>query len=256
MFLFLFFLSFILSCGIKGSPKPLPEPEFTLKRIGDYVYVIGKDIYVEGFQKYKSFWYKKEKKAFCFYVKRINGKEKKVCAPQAILTKPQISYKYDKEYLLIKAKEESAYNIYPYEKGILIPFPLKTFREVAKLERKYADYEVGITRVLSSRVESYPLKIKVKRKPYPAPEPPYSAGYVISEGKLILYWFHKDIEDLKGFYIYKNGKKVNKKPVKRNVYIDNAPEVRTVYGITAVNAFGIESKPLTLEVSPEAFRKP
>ncbi|GAB6066525.1 hypothetical protein JCM9492_16200 [Aquifex pyrophilus] len=252
---FLLSLLLILSCGIKSSPKPLPEPIFTLKRIGDYVYVIGEDIEVKGFKKHKNFWYKKEERAFCFYVKHVKGKEKKACVPEAGRIKPRISYEEKEEKVIIRAEEKGIYNVYPYEGNLLIPFPLKTFEDSAELQKKYGDYEVGITKVIND-VESQPVRLKIKRKPYPVPEPPYSAGYVISDGELILYWFHRDFENLKGFYVYKNGKKLNKEPIKRNVYVDRMPEERTIYKITAVNNFGVESEPVTVEVLPEKPRKP
>jgi len=254
--LFLFFL-LILSCGIKAPPKPLPEPVFSVKRIGEFVYVLGNDIKVEGFKKFDGFWYKKEKKALCFKVKHTKGKTKKVCVREAFKEIPKLEVRELKEEVLIIPKEEGVYRVYKVLKDkILYPNPLKEFKKDVKIKKDYEPYYVGITKLISQNYESEPLIIKIPPKPKPAPKPPYAGGYTIKNEKLIIYWFHESYDKIVGFNIYKNGEKLNKKPLKRNYFFDHIPDKDTIYEITAVNRFGMESKPLKIFFHPEALQKP
>jgi len=253
---FSFFFLFLLSCGIKAPPKPLPEPQFEIKRIGSYVYVIGEAIEVKGFEKNGNFWYKKNKNSFCFNIKHIKGKSKKVCVPEANLEKPQVAVKELKESIVIIPVEKGIFRVYRIIKDDLVnPTALKEFQKEIKIPREYKKFYIGITKVLGKGYESSPKVVKISPKPYPAPDPPYSGGYIPSIGKIVIYWFHRDYENLSGFNIYKNGVKLNKKPLKTATFIDKFPREKTVYKITAVNSFGVESKPLEITVYPQESQK-
>ncbi len=245
MFLLLFLL--LLSCGIKGSPKPPPEPVYQVKRIGDKVCVIGKDIVVEGFKKVNGYYLKKEDSEFCFKVKRIKGREKTSCVKKALKFKPSIEIIEKEDYILLKGNENEIYRVYRISKGI-ITFPhIKEFKGKGKIERKYEPYKIAITQVFSENYESEPLIIEVKPKPKPVPKPP-EVSYLIYENKVYIFIFHENYEKILGFYIYKNGKRIFEKPIKRNYFVDELPKKKTIYEISAVNNFGIESKKVKIIV--------
>ena len=256
MFLFFLFL-LILSCGIKAPPKPQPEPQFSFRRIGSFVYVVGKDIEVEGFKNLNGFWYRREEKPFCFLVKHVKGKSKKVCVKESIKKPPKLKVKELKEAVLIIPREKGNYRVYRVVKnGLLYPIPLKEFSKSVEIKKEYEPYYVGITKVLSPIYESEAFIIKIPPKSKPIPKPPYSAGYTVVGSKLIIYWFHENYDELIGFNVYKNGKKLNKIPIKRNYLEDTLPKSKTLYEITAVNKFGVESKPVKVYFHPEEFQKP
>ena len=243
MVLLLFFLFLSLSsCGIKSKPSPLPEPKFEVKRIGEFVYVLGNKLEVEGFKRANNFWYTKNPERFCFVVKRVNGKSKNVCVPKAPKEVPKVKVKNLKEKVLILTQEEGVYHLYNVIDDLPVPFQLQEFRNKVSLEKSYYKYRVAITKVLKKSIESYPLYIEVKPKPKPTPKPPYDGGYILIEDKLILYWFHEDFENLIGFNVYKNGKRLNNNPIKKSVYIDKVPDREVLYEIRAINSFGLESK--------------
>jgi len=220
--------------------------------MGRHVYVIGKDITVPRFKNYGTFWYKNESKAFCFLVKHVKGKSKKVCVREAPAKKPKITHKITEDYLVLKAPRESVYRVYPLiPEGIPSPFPLLTFKKEAKLRRRYEPYTVGIAEELNPPYETEPLLLEVPKKPYPVPEPPSHGGYIIYKNKLILYWFHEKPEDLLGFHIYKNKERITEKPVKQTTYTEENPSLPALYEIKAVNKFMKESKPLPINVYPE-----
>ncbi|AAC07436.1 hypothetical protein [Aquifex aeolicus] len=256
MFLFLFFL-LILSCGIKAPPKPLPEPQFSVKRIGEVVYVSGQNIEVKNFKKLNEFWYKKEKSSFCFEVKHVKGKSKKVCVKESSGKPPELEIKELKEKVLLIPRESGTFRIYRVVKDkVLYPIPLKEFSKETEVQKDYEPYYIGVTKVLSQDYESEPLIIKISPKPKPVPKPPYSAGYTVKGKKLIIYWFHENYEELIGFNVYKNGKKLNETPLKRNYFEDELPKKETLYEITAVNRFGIESKPVKVFFHPVESQTP
>ena len=249
MWLLLFFLFLSLtSCGIKSKPKPLPEPQFQLKRIGEFVYIIGNDLEVPGFQKEEGFWFTRERKAFCFEVKRIEGKKKKVCVPEAPNQEPTVSVEELREAIKITSKDEGKFRIYKLKDGIPIPFPIGEFTKEALIEKNYSEYRVAVAKVLNENVESEPVFIKVSPKPKPVPQPPHEISYLRIDAKVVIYWFHEDIENLQGFNIYKNGKRVNKEPLKGNTFIDDYRDQTTEYEVRAVNEFGIESKGVKIYV--------
>lgn len=95
-------------------------------------------------------------------------------------------------------------------------------------------------------MESFPLYVYISPKPKPVPVPPYDIGYFKVDGKLVIYWFHRDFENLKGFNIYKNGKRLNKNPIKRNIFIDKY--IPGTYEVRAVNKFGLESEGIKIYV--------
>lgn len=255
MFFFLFLL-FLLSCGIKAPPKPLPEPQFQVKRIGSYVYVIGEAIEVKGFEKSGNFWYKKNKNSFCFNVRHIKGKSKKVCVSEANFEKPKVLIKEFQRNIVIIPVEKGIFRVYRIIKDDLVnPTALKEFQKEIKIPKEYKEFYIGITKVVGRGYESSPKVVKILPKPYPVPESPYSGGYILSKGKIVIYWFHKDYENLKGFNIYKNGIKLNKNPTKKTTFTDRIPNEKTIYKITAVNSFGMESKPLEITVYLQESRK-
>ncbi len=253
LFLFFLFLS-LLSCGIKSKPKPLPEPKFQIKRIGEFVYVIGNNLEVPGFKKVDGFWFTQKEEAFCFDVKRIKGKSKRVCVPKAVKQYPQISVKELKGAVKLISKEEGIFRIYKIKNTFPVPFPIKEFNKETFIPKTYSKYRIAVTKTLKENVESAPIFIDIPPKPKPIPDPPYDVGYFILDGKVVIYWFHKKFEDLQGFNIYKNGKKINKKPLKVNTFVDTYPQQTTIYEIRAVNKFGLESKGVSIKIKPHATK--
>ncbi|WP_461829118.1 rhamnogalacturonan endolyase family protein [Aquifex sp.] len=247
LFLLLLLLS-LTSCGIKSEPKPLPEPEFRVKRVGEFVYVIGSDLEVPGFQKVNGFWVVHKKESFCFHVKRVKGKEKKVCVSEAVKIFPNIKVQEHKDVVRIIPQEGETFRLYRVKGDIPIPPPLKEFTYEISVNKTYSKYRVAVTKVLKENLESYPTYVEIPPKPKPVPEPPYDAGYFRLDKKIVIYWFHNDFENLKGFNVYKNGEKVNDEPLKKNTFVDNYPEESTVYEIRAVNRFGVESKGITISL--------
>ncbi len=248
--LFSFLFLSLISCGVKTEPKPLPEPEFQVKRIGEFIYVIGNNLEISGFKKGDGFWFTRKKDAFCFYVKKVKGKGKKACVVEAIEYFPNIRTKELKESIKIFSEEEGTFRVYRVNRTIPLPFPVKEFTHETTVKKTYSKYRVAVTKVLRENVESYPIYIEIPPKPKPVPEPPYDVGYFRLNKKIVIYWFHNDFENLEGFNVYKNGEKVNKVPIKKNTFVDNYPEESTVYEIKAVNKFGLESKGILIKIEP------
>ena len=247
--LLLLFLS-LTSCGIKSKPKPLPEPQFQLKRIGKFVYVIGENLEVPGFQKGKGFWFIQKGEGFCFEVKRIKGKSKKVCVAEAVKYRPELEVQNLKESVKLIPEEQGTFRVYRVLNDMPIPIPIKEFQGEIFLEKDYLKYRVAVTKVLKGYVESEPVFVDIPPKSKPVPEPPYDVGYFQIDGNLVIFWFHKNFEDLIGFNIYRNGKKINKEPLKKNTFVDDYPEKSTVYEIRAINKFGIESRGILVKIKP------
>ena len=247
LFLLLLFL-YLISCGIKSKPKPLPEPQFQVKRIGKFVYVIGENLEVPGFQKGNGFWFLQKGEAFCFEVKRIKGKSKKVCVAEAVKYRPKLKVQNLKESVKLISEEQGTFRVYRVINDMPIPIPIKEFQEEIFLEKDYSKYRVAVTKVLKGYVESEPFFVDVPPKPKPVPEPPYDVGYFKLDKKIVIYWFHNDFEDLEGFNIYKNGNKINTKPIKKSTFVDDYPDESTLYEIRAVNKFGIESRGVAISV--------
>ena len=253
-FLFLLLFLSLTSCGVKSKPKPLPEPEFQIQRIGEFVYITGSNLEVSGFKKGNGFWFARKKDAFCFYVKRIKGKEKQVCVSEAIKIFPNIKIQEQEEAVKIIPQEGGTFRLYSVKGDTPIPPPFKEFTYEISVKKTYSRYRVAVTKILKESVESYPVYIDILPKPKPVPEPPYYAGYFILDKKIVIYWFHRNFEDLKGFNVYKNGEKLNKKPIKRNIFVDNYPKELTVYEVRAVNKFDLESKGISIKIEPYAVK--
>jgi len=249
-FLFLFLnFCFIYACGIKRDPKPLPLPEFSLRRIGTYVYLIpkGKGVHAEGFFGERDFMFRLEKRNFCFRVWREKGRERNVCVEGAYTYRPKAELLLEKDRLIVRLSRSDRYRIYPYTDR-LIPKPIEEFvgSEVS-LPREYSSKRYAITEVKGS-VESEPLIVEVPAKIPPKPPKPEGVSYVKRGEKIYIYWFMQ--KDVKGYIVYRNGKLLTPEPILRNVFIDKEPEELTRYEIVSVNEFGVRSDPAVLIYKP------
>jgi len=252
----LLLLFLFLSCGVKGDPKPPPEPQFSVKRVGPFVFVIGEDLLVPGFNRGKGFWYKKEPRPLCFTVKHAYGRSKTACVEGEPPLKPRITLKEEGDKLLLRGEEGVLYRVYPLSGELPLPFPLKEFKGKGYLEKKYKPYKVALSQVVKENLEAGPLYLEVPPKPLPVPPPPEEFGYLEEGDKLYLYWFHPEPEKLAGFNLYEDGKKLNSSPVRGFTYSLKKPSKKTLFEVRAVNAFGVESKGAILLYSPSEPQKP
>ncbi len=242
---------FLTSCGIKKEPKPLPEPEYKLLRLGSYIYVIPKKggINVEGFDKFHNFFVKKNPLNICFKVKHVEGKIKLECVEKAITEVPPYSLEITEEEVVVRLLKEGEYKLYRVE---TVPIPTSGMKvnccEV-RMKREFMPKKVALTRVVGNR-ESQPAIIEVPPKAPPEPSPPEKGGYKLRGKNLYIYWWMKEDRGVTGFFVYKNGRRITPEPITANVFRDEAPSEPTVYEVRSVNKFGVESKPLKILYKP------
>jgi len=249
-FLFLFLnLCLIYACGIKKDPKPLPLPEFDLRRIGTYVYLIPKEkgIHAEGFYKEKDYMYRVEEENFCFRVWKEKGRERNVCVEKAYIYRPEAELIFEEDRLIVRLSRSGKYRAYPYTDR-LIPKLIKEFEgSEVSLPREYSAKRYAITEVKGS-VESKPLVVEVPPKIPPKPPKPEEVSYVKRGGKIYIFWSMQ--ENVKGYLVYRNGKLLTPEPIIQNVFVDKEPKKLMRYEIVSVNKFGVKSEPAVLIYRP------
>jgi len=223
--------------------------------MGEYVFVIGKNLEVEGFKKGRDYWYTTKREAFCFQVKRVEGKTKKACVEEAPILLPEVSVKEEEEFLVLAGEEGKLYRVYPYSGDHPEPFALQEFKGRGKLKKRYAPYSVALTEVLNG-TESSPLVLFVPPKKPPSPPPPEGLSYLLHDGKIVFYWFHPEPERIVGFRLYLNGKPLNEKPLFVFTYELPLTSGRLTFGVSAVNSFGVESKVITKTFDPSELPRP
>ncbi|WP_457601163.1 hypothetical protein [Hydrogenivirga sp.] len=246
-----FFLNpfLLLSCGIKTDVEPLPKPDYSLKRVGEFVYVIPKDAKVipEGFQRRGKFFIKRNRDRFCFKVRHLEGREELACVKEAQEFKPSLRTELSESELTVLFDTPGLYRVYPY-KDSLIPLPLKEVKDKkVSLERLYKPYRVAITRVVGS-VETSPRILEVPPRKPPPPPKPESLRLAVKGGKVYLYWWSEE-EGLR-FLVYRDGKLLTEEPVFQNVFVDTLPEGKALYEVRAVNKFGAVSEPARVIYRP------
>lgn len=242
-------LCLIYTCGIKKDPKPLPLPEFDLRRIGTYVYLIPKEkgVRAEGFYRQGNFMYRVEEKNFCFRVWKENGRERNVCVEEAYTYRPKAELLLEEDRLILRFRRSGRYRIYPYTDR-LVPKPIKEFEgSEVFLPREYSTRRYAITEV-KGPVESEPLVVEVPPKIPPKSQKPKEVSYVKRGGKIYIYWSMQ--ENVEGYLVYRNGKLLTPKPIIQNIFVDEEPKKLTRYEIISVNKFGVKSEPAILIYKP------
>ncbi len=240
----------ILSCGIKKPPKPLPPPEYELKRIGSKVYLIPKikGLKAEGFVPIDGFLVRDDPSRFCFKVSSPKGREVLSCVEEAGAGRPSLEVEVKNDRVEIIAKEVGTYRLYPYRDGKLIPKPLAEVRgRKMEIERGLKPKIVGVTKVMG-RVESEPTIVEIPPVEPLRPAPPEDVRYVVRGDKLFLYWWGPD--DEVRFLVYRNGKLLTPEPIVSNYYVDELPKRETVYEIVSVNSAGAKSEPARIVYRP------
>ncbi len=249
-FLFLIF-SLLIGCGIKKSPVPLPYPEFTVKRIGDRIYLIPKtgDIKPEGFVKKGDLFVRIDSSPFCFKVTHRLGRSVMRCVEGARGEPPSVSITDLGEEVGINLGGYRLFRFYSVSGGdITLPHFLEAGEGEVRLKKSLKSMKVAITGVLGS-VESEPAYIEIPAKEVPSPAPPEDLRLIVRGGILYLYWWHRE-ENIRGFIIRKNGMTITGRPIRSYVFSEPAPEEETTYEVIAINRFGKESEPARITYKP------
>ena len=242
---------YILGCGIKKYPVPPPYPEFTIKRIGDKVYLIPetKGIKPEGFVKKGDMFVRIESDPFCFKVTHELGRSVMRCVEGAKGEPPYARVMDLGEEAGIQLSGYRSFRFYRVSGGdIILPHFLETEGGEVRLKKSIKGMRVAITGVLSG-VESEPAYVEIPAKEIPPPQPPEDLRLMVRGSTLYLYWWHRD-EDILGFIIRKNGMTLTDKPIRSYVFSEPAPEKETTYEVIAVNRFGKESQPARITYRP------
>lgn len=241
-------IAIILGCGIKKSPKPLPLPNYEVKRIGSKVYVIApvSEVEVKGFEVVNGFFVKEHPDRFCFRIRRLGGREVFHCVNRAKEGKPSVKVSFEGKKATLMFEEEGTYRIYPVKEH-LIPKKVKEFKgRVLVMERTFENRTYAVTKVEGS-VESEPAVVNIPPLQPPRPEPPEDVSLVVREGRLYLYWWGG--EDNR-YLVYRNGRLLTQEPIIRNVFVDDVPQTETVYEVVSVNKFGVRSEPARIIYKP------
>ena len=242
-------IGLIFSCGIKKPPKPIPPPQYELKRIGSNVFLIPKTqgLKAEGFVPLDGFLVREDPSRFCFKVSSPQSKKVLVCIEEAVSVRPRFELQIKKDRLVVRMEEEGRYRVYPYRDGKLVPTPLMEVEGGSiELKRDYKKKVFGITKVVG-KVESEPVVVKVPPLKPPEPDPPRDLRYIIRGGKIYIYWWGG--EDLR-FLVYRNRRLLTPEPIVRNYFVDKLPESEAIYEIVSVNRFGGRSKPARIVYRP------
>ncbi len=242
-------LILILDCGIKSDPQPPPKPEVRIKRIGSYVFVIPKfdNIAVKNFKRKNGIFFKKKEERFCFEVKRTGGKSRLFCVKEALKYKPKVKIRIEDEEIKVYGEKGKIYRVYIFEKDFLNPMEIAEFKGNYTFKRSFKEKTLAITEVYDERESDF-IKVYIPPVEPPGPEAPEGASIVIRKGRIYIFWGSS--EGATGYNIYRDGKKLNKEPVKATYFIDSVPEKETVYEIRAVNEFGVESEPARVLYKP------
>ncbi len=249
--LLIFIFVYILGCGIKKYPVPLPYPEFTIKRIGDKVYLIPetKGIKPEGFVKKGNIFMRIEGDPFCFKVTHELGRSVMRCVEGAKGEPPSVRVTDLGEEVDLRLGGYNSFRLYRVSGGdIILPHFLETDEGEVRLKKSTKGMRVAISGVLKG-VESEPAYVEVPAKEILPPPSPEDLRLIVREGTLYLYWWHKD-EDILGFIIRKNGMTVTDRPIRSYVFSEPTPEEETTYEVIAVNRFGKESLPAKITYRP------
>ena len=236
----------LFSCGIKKHPKPPLKPNFSVKRIGEYVYVIPKesDISVKSFKYDDKYFYRKTKDEYCFTVKSPGKKKVKRCVDKAVTRMPEVSVNEGEDSVEIHPRGFKRYILYPFEDKPLLDKGKEFTREKIVIKRDFVKRCYALTGVLGNS-ESPFYKFCISPKPAPVPQPPRNLSITVKGNTLILVWSF--VEHLE-YVVYKNGKEVTR--LKTNVFIDKLPDEETTYEVISVNELGKRSEPARITYRP------
>ena len=249
--LILFFFSLILflieACGIKRPPKPPPYPEFQVRRIGGYVYLLtqDRDVVPEGFEKLGNFWVVKRQERFCFEVSHRRGRSVMRCVEEAPKGKPKVKIEVYEERVLLRLKGYKLYRVYRFE-GYLVPVPVAESKGTVTLRRGEKRKVFAVTGVMGNR-ETEPVLIEVPPLQLPKPKPPEDLSYTVRGKRIVLFW--RGEEGLK-YLVYRNGELLTSEPIISNVFIDKLPPPGTVYRVVSVDERGERSEPAEIVYRP------
>lgn len=242
--------SLIFSCGVKGPPKPIPPPEYELRRIGTKVFLIPKTqgLRAEGFVSEGDLLVREDPSRFCFTVYSPGTRRVMACVEEAKGVEPNFRLELREDRVEVLLDEEGRYRVYPYIGGRLHPKVLKEVEgRKIELERGREEKVFAITKVLG-KVESEPVLVRVPTLEPPRPKPPREVRYLVKGGRIYLYWWSE--EDEAGFLVYRNGKLLTPRPIKRNYFVDDLPVEGAVYEIVSVNEAGGRSEPARIVYRP------
>lgn len=242
---------FFTGCGIKKPPSPLPEPRYSVKRIGDVTYVLPRKegVSAQGFIKKGNYLMRIDGRSFCFRVRHKLGKKRKECVPPAGGEPPEVITEVSEDSVILHLDGYGAYRIYPLDdEGFVVPKPIMEVKDKrASIERKFSDYRVAITGVINGS-ESFPRIIEVIAREPPVPEPPTDPRIVSKKGRIYIYWWHGD-EDV-SFEVLMDGSLLTPTPIRENVFSLPDPGREVTFEIRAVNKYGRKSEPVKVNYKP------
>ena len=114
-------MSLIFSCGVKSPPKPVPPPEYELRRVGTKVFLIPKNrgIKAEGFVPVEGFLIREDPSRFCFRVYSPGRRQVMACVEEAVEGEPTFGLRIEEDRVEVLLDEDGLYRVYPYrESGI------------------------------------------------------------------------------------------------------------------------------------------
>ncbi|NPA12592.1 MAG: hypothetical protein GXO45_01250 [Aquificae bacterium] len=290
--------TFVLACGVKGSPKPpLTDAPATVKEInikqqGEQLVIYWKytpryadgrsmaekftfEVFSLGHRIVKNiqsegnlYWFRypfKSDREYCFRIKVKTEKSeskfskyfcyiptfnypREIPYPQFSLTPDGIKIMWDNTGL--KA------NIYKSKKKVYIPVSyVSLVGENSFLDKQVSSgvkYCYYMTYENNNGVESNPsyLKCILFRDIFP-PEPPKNPEIIRKGNDYYLIWSESPSKDVKGYFIYINGKQINKIPLKTYSIKLKGYDGKGKVEVRAVDRNGNLSPPTTAEMSSE-----
>ena len=241
-------ITIILSCGIKGDPKPVIKPEYSLKILGNFVVIEIRKGKLEGknFLKKGNFYTKKVKNTECFNIIG-EGTRERICVKGEPLRKVEVDTYRETDSIVVHLPQDLEYEAYIYRGDLILPPPVASGKgSRVSLPVKGRSYQVRIFLLKEGKAFAY---VDVYVPPERVFVPPPSQVTLLKKGKRIyILWVHP-WENVR-FKVFKNSSLVTPEPSRSRVFSDRIPKEETLYEIVAVDDLGNESPPARVVYKP------
>ncbi|MFN7065518.1 MAG: hypothetical protein ACK4OF_05170 [Aquificaceae bacterium] len=238
---------FLVGCGIKANPQVLKEPEVTVKRIGDRVYVksLSGEIKIRDFEKLGDYWIKRDSSNFCFLVERIGGKSKRFCVDRSLEDMPSIKLLEEEDHAKLIAYGFEEYRLYSMRGGLVLLESPTVFKAVINLQRDYWERCYALTGLREGKETEF-LSFCIKPKEPPPVEDVKNPQIRLGDKRLYLVWFYEG--EYREFVVYKDGKEAGR--TVGFAFELPIPEGDSIYTIKVINPLGFESKGISIDYRP------